>query len=78
MYIPPESSRFFNIEELSVFENEINSTCNEYENVIIACDTNGQTSDCDNFIIPDLALSYLIDFDDLSEDAYTQVQLFNI
>ena len=78
VYIPPESSRFFNIEELSVFDSEINSMCNEYENVIIAGDTNGHTSDCDDFIIPDLALKHLIDFDDLSEDAYTQLQSFNI
>ena len=47
--------------------------CNEYENVIIAGDTNGHTSDWDDFIIPDLALKHLIDFDDLSEDAYTHL-----
>ena len=52
--------------------------CNEYEAVIITGDTNGHTSDCDDFIIPDLVLSHLINFDDLSEDAYTQLQLFNI
>jgi len=48
--------------------------CNEYEAVIIAGDTNGHTSECDDFIIPDLVLSHLINFDDLSEDAYTQLQ----
>jgi hypothetical protein len=38
VYIPPESSRFFNQDELLIFENEVVDMCNLYENVMLTED----------------------------------------
>ena len=74
IYIPPETSRFFNNDEMLIFENEVNDMCNSYDNIILAGDTNGHTSNLCDFIESDDFISDLFNFDNEILDFFNQIK----
>lgn len=53
IYIPPETSRFFNNDEFFQMETDINDKCTTFKNVIITGDANGYTSNLPDYTEPD-------------------------
>jgi hypothetical protein len=62
VYIPPESSRVFNQDELLTFENEVVDMCYLYENVMLTGDANAHIGLLQDFSEPDNFLSSFLLF----------------
>jgi hypothetical protein len=74
IYLPPESSRFFNEDHYRDFENEISQYCNIYKYVYLAGDTNSRVGTLRDFIYSDSHINEIFNIDlDLQNqlDKYT-------
>ena len=63
IYIPPESSNFFNEDEFSLLDDEITSFCSSHKNVILSGDFNARTSSMKDYTECDTFLADMFDFD---------------
>jgi len=72
IYIPPDSSRFFNNDELLLFEHEINDFNNKYDHILLSGDTNGYTSNLCDFVQVDDFIADLFTFDQQTIDHFDQ------
>ena len=81
VYLPPENSRFFNEDELNIFENEITQMCSDYKYVTLAGDINAKTSQLNDFIPSDPYLNDYFGIDSESRahfDKYTILENLSI
>ena len=75
MYIPPQSSRFFNDHDLSSFESEISNICCLYQNVVLTGDTNAHTAQSPDYILVDDFLADHFDFDESTIDFFNKTDI---
>ena len=70
LYIPPETSKFYNNDEIFLLENDINAKCTQFENVIITGDANGHTSNLPDFSEFDNFLSEHFELDTVTTSSF--------
>ena len=73
IYIPPESSNFFNDEEFATLENEITSFCSDNKYVILTGDFNARIAELNDYTQRDEFFTELFDFDDETSEFFYSV-----
>ena len=75
-YIPPQSSRFFNNDDLSTLEEEIMSVCTNYDLVYLMGDLNAQTAELSDYTVYDDTLDKYFDLDSDTIEYFDQESFF--
>jgi len=75
VYVPPETSRFYNKDELCLLENEVNDMCNISDYVLLTGDFNGHTGTADEFTVSDDFLNSLFG---MADDSDTDLNHLNL
>ena len=73
VYIPPESSNFYNDDETMQLESEISTFCAKYSHVILTGDFNSRTSSQPDYIETDEFFSELFDFDAETAEFFSHI-----
>ena len=71
-YVPPQSSRYYNEDDMLQLEEEIMSFCSTYEYVYITGDFNAQTARIRDFTCTDASLDKYLDLDQQTIDYFDQ------
>ena len=72
VYVPPESSIYFNKDEFANFENEITRFCSTHKYVLLAGDFNARTSTMREYTQKDDFIADLFDFDSETSDFFSK------
>ena len=64
LYIPPQSSKYYNADDFVQLEQEIMAYCNESDYVFLTGDFNAQTANMRDFTCSDALLDKYLDFDE--------------
>ena len=72
LYVPPEQSRYFNNDEFFSLENDIQSKCSQYTNILITGDANAHTSNETDCIDLDDFISSHFDLDEDTLNSHNQ------
>ena len=72
IYVPPENSRFFNIDEFDIFENSIIEMCHKHKYVMLAGDFNSRTGHLSDFVGSDQSLLNYFDIELEDQSALDQ------
>ena len=72
VYIPLWQSKFYNDDELEIFEQEISSACCNFDYLYMLGDFNAQTGELSDYTTADSFLSEFFDFDQDTIDSYNQ------
>ena len=75
IYQPPETSRFFNIDEAELLEVEISAMCIDYNYVYLMGDMNARTSADDDFTEVDDFMADFFEFDENLLDYFNKVSI---
>lgn len=77
IYIPPETSSFYNADEFHKFETEVSNKCTSFENVMLTGDANSYTSDLLDFTETDVFITEMFEFDNVLPSTHDPLHLLN-